>query len=235
MDKAINLKEEIGRLARKEGAALCGIALVERYEDYLRETTARLDETGATGRAYMLGQDDAHGFFEKLADVRAALPWARSIVLLGVYALDRNSDYRNTRQELRGKTARTYAYYPVVRQIAERVAAYLQESGCQAVHGQQIPLKHVASRIGLGVYGWNGILLTKRFGSYVALRAVLTDAMLEPDHFDPPLFDCKTCGRCVKACPTGALFAPYKVDPARCINPLTRTNGELPPELRRKM
>jgi len=90
---------------------------------------------------------------------------------------------------------RTYAYYPVVRQIAERVAAFITEAGYQAIQGQHIPLKYVAHEIGLGTYGWNGLLLTGDFGSYVALRAVVTDAELEPDTFEPPEPPCKDCGR----------------------------------------
>jgi len=83
----------------------------------------------------------------------------------------------------------------VVRQIAERVAAFITEAGYQAIQGQHIPLKYVAHEIGLGTYGWNGLLLTGDFGSYVALRAVVTDAELEPDTFEPPEPPCKDCGR----------------------------------------
>jgi len=136
---------------------------------------------------------------------------------------------------LQGKTARTYAYYPVVRQIAEQLTAFIEEAGYQAVQGQHIPLKHAAHGIGLGSYGWNGLLLTETCGSYVALRAVATDAELEPDAFEPVSSPCEDCGRCLKACPTGALYAPYKVNPALCINPLSRKEEDISPDLRTKM
>ena len=230
----MSLKQELTSLATSQGADLVGVAPASVYTDYIREVSVRLQETDATGEDYTFS-DDAMTVFENLSDVHRTLASAKSIILLGVYSFDKEGDYRRTRQKLQGKTARTYVYYPVVRQIAEKVAAALEKAGYQAVQGQQIPLKYAANDIGLGSYGWNGLLLTKDFGSYVALRAVVTDVELEPDAFEAPLISCEDCGLCLKACPTGALYAPYKVNPALCINPLTRTEDDIPAELRNKM
>ncbi len=230
----MSLKKEIISLATAHGANLVGVAHASVYADYIKEVSVRLQETGATGKEYMLSAD-AMTFFGNLSDVHHTLASAKSIILLGVYSFDKEGDYRATRQKLQGKTARTYAYYPVVRQIAEKVAAAIEETGYRAVQGQHIPLKHAANAMGLGSYGWNGLLLTKDFGSYVALRAVITDAELEADIFEAPLTPCEDCGLCLKACPTGALYAPYKVNPALCINPLTRTEDDIPQQLRKKM
>ena len=170
----MSLKQELTSLATSQGADLVGVAPASVYTDYIREVSVRLQETDATGEDYTFS-DDAITVFENLSDVHHTLASAKSIILLGVYSFDKEGDYRRTRQKLQGKTARTYVYYPVVRQIAEKVAAALEKAGYHTVQGQQIPLKHAANDIGLGSYGWNGLLLTKDFGSYVALRAVITD------------------------------------------------------------
>ena len=230
----MSLKKKIISLATSRGADLVGVSNVRVYADYLEEASAQLQETGATGQDYMIS-GEAIELFRNLSDVRRTLGSAKSIVLLGVYSFGTGGDYSATRQKLQGKTARNYAYYPVVRQIAEQVAEFIEEAGHRAVQGQDIPLKYAANDIGLGSYGWNGLLLTREFGSFVALRAVITDMELEPDAFEAPPAPCEDCGRCLKACPTGALYAPYKVNPALCINPLTRKEDDIPQPLREKM
>ncbi|MHC4207235.1 MAG: epoxyqueuosine reductase [Planctomycetota bacterium] len=217
------------------------ITSADAFAEYLSEVEQRLQDTGAQLEDYMIspatnlpGSQDKT-FFSHLADARKTLPTAKTIIMLGVYAYDEAALYRNTRQELRGKTARVYSYYPVVRQIAESVAGFIEERGHKAIQGQHIPLKFAADRIGMGAYGKNGVLQTELYGSYVALRNVLTDVELAPDHFDKPSTRCDECERCLKACPTGALYAPYKVNPKLCINPITRREKYIEPHIRSKM
>ncbi|TFG61959.1 MAG: epoxyqueuosine reductase [Spirochaetales bacterium] len=231
---SMSLKDEIAALASADGADLVTAAPAGTYAGYIGEVSARLRETGASGKDYMLPSEPM-AFFGDLSDVRRLLPSAKSVVFIGAYAFDENCDYGKTGNNLQGKTARTYAYYPVVRQIAEKVTEFIMKAGYRAIQGQQIPLKYAAGRIGLGSYGQNGLLFTRQFGSFAALRAVITEAELEPDTLEPPQLPCENCGRCLKACPTGALYAPYKVNPALCINPLTRREDDIPQELRRKM
>jgi epoxyqueuosine reductase len=226
------------------GAQLVGITPVEVYGEYLAEVEKRFQETGAQLEDFMISpatDDKGHVIskdvspFTHLSDARATLPTAKTIIVLGVYVYDETAVYSNTQQELHGKTARTYRYYPVVRQIAECVAAFLEEHGHKAISGQHIPLKFVADRIGLGAYGKNGIFQTAQYGSYVALRNVLTDVELAPDTFEKMTTPCEECERCLKACPTGALYAPYKVNPKLCINPITRREAYIEPHIRSKM
>ena len=87
----------------------------------------------------------------------------------------------------------------------------------------------------MGTYGKNGILQTEQYGSYVALRNILTDVELIPDHFEKTSTPCDKCRQCIKACPTGALYAPYKVNPRLCINPITRREKYIEPQIRSKM
>jgi epoxyqueuosine reductase len=230
----VPLKNEIKDFARSQGADLVGVAGAEDYCDYLAEVRERSRETAARLEDYMAPPGEAL-FFERLSQPRETLPDARAIIILGVGAYDKNAVYKNTRKQLRGKTARTYSCYPVVRQIAEQVSHFIEESGYKAVPGQDVPLKFVADRIGLGAYGKNGLLLTKQCGSYIGLRSVITDMPIAPDRFEKMMPPCDDCQACLQACPTGALYAPYKVNPRLCINPLTRKQEYIQPELRSKM
>ena len=105
----MSLKKKVISLATSLGANLVGVANASVYTGYGEEVSARLQETGATGKDYMVS-GDAMTFFANLSDVRRTLTSAKSIVLLGVYSFDSEGDYRATRQKLQGKTARTYAY-----------------------------------------------------------------------------------------------------------------------------
>ena len=91
----------------------------------------------------------------------------------------------------------------------------------------------VAQRAGLGFIGRNGLLITKEFGSYVYLGEIVTDLEIEPD--EPVAFGCGDCMKCIKACPTTALFGDGRMDAKACLSYQTQVKGVMALKYRQKM
>jgi epoxyqueuosine reductase len=90
-----------------------------------------------------------------------------------------------------------------------------------------------AARSGIGFYGKNTMLITRRFGSWVVLGTLVTDVALEPT---PPLdLDCGSCTLCIEACPTGALDEPGVLDANRCLSYWTQSGGPIPDSYRSEL
>jgi epoxyqueuosine reductase len=93
--------------------------------------------------------------------------------------------------------------------------------------------REAAARSGVGFYGKNTLLITRKHGSWVVLGTLVTTVELEPT---PPLdLDCGSCRLCIDACPTGALDEPGTVDANRCLSYWTQSKHAIPEAFREEL
>jgi epoxyqueuosine reductase len=127
-------------------------------------------------------------------------------------------------------------YHKVLRarlqDLADRVAEHVGPFGYRAFTDSAPVLEKALARdAGLGWIGKHTNLIHPRAGSWFFLGELYTDLPLPADA--PVANYCGTCSRCIEACPTGAIVAPYQLDARRCISYLTiELHGAIPEELR---
>jgi epoxyqueuosine reductase len=93
--------------------------------------------------------------------------------------------------------------------------------------------REAAARAGVGFYGKNTLLITRRHGSWVVLGTLVTDRELETT---PRLeLDCGACRLCIDACPTGALDEPGVLDANRCLSYWTQAPAPIPEPYRAEL
>ena len=228
------LKKELIAYARDLGFDSCRIAACAAPE-HVSEFRTWLREGAAGDMSYMERGD------EKRCDPQKVLPGARSIVVLALnyWQGDRIAagTAASTEEGTRGRIAR-YAwgddYHEVISQKLDKIDNFLRRfGGRQKSYVDTGPIleRDHAVQAGIGWHGKSTMLINTQLGTWFFLGEILTTLELPPD---PPQRDrCGTCDRCIKACPTGAITAPHRLDARRCISYLTiELKSSIPVELR---
>jgi len=233
----MHLKQEVIAFAKKIGFDRVGFATAEPFfkeKELLAERKAK----------NLLSPFEEHDI-ELRCDPSKILPGAKTIIcfamgyLIYPYASRENaSDQQN--DYLEGKIsryARVKDYHLVLAEKLERVVGFISAKRAGQfkimVDTGSLIEKAAAQRAGLGWIGENTCLFTPKLGSWVFLGEILTDIEFEPD--SPVTSNCNGCGRCVKACPTGALMSAFQINPHRCLSYITQMSGSIPEEFQRAL
>jgi len=215
--------------------------------DAVRVTTpeAALGAGERLRRFVELGRHGTMGWMaerlDQRADPRALWPSARSVVMLGM-------NYGPERSPLALLGAREHGaisvyaqgddYHEVIKTRLKALGRWLAgETGCELkvfVDTAPVMEKPLAEAAGLGWQGKHTNLVSRDWGSWLFLGAILTAADLAPDR--PERDRCGSCRACLDICPTAAFPAPYQLDARRCISYLTiEHKGQIPREFRPAM
>ena len=233
------LKQDLVAVTREFGFDSCRIAACAKpahateFREWLRE--------GAHGEMNYMQRGE-----EKRCDPQKVLPGAKSILVLALNYFQgeeirrspASAKLRRGRQTAAtGRIAR-YAlgddYHDVIEAKLDKIDQFLRDFGgqqkCYVDTGPILERDH-AAQSGIGWHGKNTMLIDEQLGTWFFLAEILTTIELPPD--DPVPDRCGTCDRCIKACPTGAISAPHRLDARRCISYLTiELKGSIPLELR---
>ena len=175
---------------------------------------------------------------EKRVDPRKVLTGAKSVISLAAsYAREGGSQIRDGHGVI-ARYARFDDYHDILGARLKLLAQFINElKGADTrslwyVDTGPILERDFARRAGVGFVGKHTNLISRRFGNWIFLAEILTTLELAPD--PPEKNHCGKCARCIAACPTHAITAPFELDARRCISYLTiELKGAIPMEFRR--
>jgi len=209
---------ELEQLAGELGIDVVGASPAAPYESTERDIRERSERGLFADMRFTMAQPEISCHPEKL------LPNARTVVsaALCYYAEEPERAPRH------GRLPR-YTWYDAYAELREK----LDQLGRRLGSGYRVLVdenQHVdreaAARSGVGFYGKNTLLITRRFGSWVVLGTLVTDLELETTA--PLGLDCGSCALCIEACPTGALDEPGTLDATKCLSYWTQSAHEVP-------
>jgi epoxyqueuosine reductase len=227
----MSTREKILAAAREAGFELAGIAPVGEFPEH-----QRFEEWIAAGRAaemkYLEARDDAGRL--KRSSLQRAAPWAHSVIVCAINYNTAEPYSTQCEDRSRGWIAR-YAwsredYHDSVLAKLRRVEVAIHGSAVSPVETRcYVDTGPIVERIyakyaGVGWIGKNTCIINQKQGSWLFLGVILTSLELAPDipAADLPAADrCGSCTRCIDACPTKAITAPYQLDAGLCISYLT--------------
>jgi len=219
------VKQQIQQRARELGFDDC------------RVTTAHPPDNAAIFQRWLAARYHGEmGYLERNAykriDPDKVLPGARSIITL---ASSYHREDQNTGPIAR--YARFSDYHDALAGSLKALSEFVTQPGGASARSLWYvdtgPLleRDLAQRSGLGFIGKHTNLISRKLGNWIFLSEIITTVEIEPDA--PEKNRCGSCTRCIAACPTEAIRAPFELDARRCISYLTiELKTSIPEELR---
>ncbi len=231
----MNLRErtqKVREYALRLGFNACGFAKAGRLEQEER----RLREWLNQDRHGTMGWMENH--FEKRVDPTKLVPESKSVVSVigSYYHPTHQAQQEQDSQPKIAKYAQGRDYHKVYKNKLKKLFAQTKEllgglEGRVFVDSAPVLDKAWAVRAGLGWMGKNSNILNKNIGSFFFIGEMIVDADFV---YDTPVTDhCGSCTQCIDACPTNAIYEPYRVDATKCISYLTIELKEEIPEKHR--
>jgi epoxyqueuosine reductase len=217
--------EELERLADELGIDVVGAAPAEAYEETERHIAERRARGLFADMRFTMARPEVSCHPDML------LPDARTVVSAALC-------YYGPEPELDGGEGRLprYTWFDAYTELREKLDALGRRLGGDyrvLVDENDHVDREGAVRAGVGFYGKNTMLITRRHGSWVVLGTLVTDAEIERSQ--PLALDCGSCTLCIEACPTGALDDPGTLDSTRCLSYWTQAPGAIPEEYRSEL
>lgn len=226
------MKAQIARRARELGFDDCRVTTAAAPPH-----AAEFQEWIADGRHGLMGYLERNAF--KRVDPNQVLPGAKSVVVLAtVYSPEKHSREDNEARGLVARYAQHLDYHDVLAERLKDLTNFINSLGGPETKSLWYvdtgPLleRDLAQRAGLGFAGKHTNLISRSLGNWFFISEIITTLELPVD--EPERNRCGTCVRCIDACPTQAITAPFQLDARRCISYLTiELKGSIPEEFRR--
>jgi epoxyqueuosine reductase len=213
---------ELGRLGDELGIDVVGAAPAEPYTDTERHIRERRARGLFADMRFTMAQPETSCHPETL------LPDARTVVSAALCYYAPGPEPGPGEGRLPRYT--WFDAYADLRAKLDQLGRCLGGSYRVLVDANQHVDREGAVRSGVGFYGKNTMLITRRHGSWVVLGTLVTAVAVE---ITPRLeLDCGECTLCIDACPTGALDEPGTLDATRCLSYWTQSADPIPDDYR---
>ena len=230
---ATRYKQAIKDKAQELGFFYCGFSKADFLEEEAPRLESWLKNNYHGSMAYMANH------FDKRLNPKLLVDDAQTVISLLL-----NYHTETTQQDPDAPKISKYAYgedyhFVIKDKLGELLNFMRKEIGDIGgrifVDSAPVMDKVWAQKSGLGWMGKSTNLIHPKEGSFFFIAEIITDIQIEADG---PMKDyCGTCTKCIDACPTEAIIAPYLVDGSKCISHLTieLKDAILPDQFKGKM